>query len=305
MTERLVLGIDIGGTHLRLGFVDEKREISDFTIIKSQPILDTSTPILKLKDLIENFCAEHNKIPEAVSIGFPSTIDAKREKVISTPNIKSLNNLEVSRNLGELLNIPVFINRDVNMILLSDLDEMKIDTKKLNICAFYIGTGLGNVIMIHDQMLTGRRGFAAELGHMHVPGLKMKCGCGSEGCIELITGGLALARIQREHFPDTYIGDMFTKHRDHKLVQEYIDNLALAVSNEMVLIDPDLTVFGGGVLQMNDFPKEDFEKALYKYQRRPCNEGDFEFVYVKESQHSGVKGGGIYAIKRLEDKDYI
>lgn len=305
MSEHLILGIDIGGTHLRLGFINEKHEVNDFTIIKSQPVLDTTTPIIKLRELIENFCKEHDKKVEAVAIGFPSTIDAKREKVISTPNIKSLNKLDVSKDLGNLLGIPVFINRDVNMILLSDLDELKVDSKMLNICAFYIGTGLGNVIMIHDQILIGRRGFAAELGHMHVPGLKMKCGCGSEGCIELITGGLALARIQREHFPDTYIGDMFTKHRDHELIREYIDNLALAVSNEMVLIDPDFTIFGGGVLQMNDFPKDEFEKALYKYQRRPCNPGDFEFVYVKESQHSGVKGCGIYAIKRLENADYL
>lgn len=309
-----VLGIDIGGTHIRMGLVDDKYQLQHFSIRKSQEVLlDESkshlSSIALMGDLVKEYLTEVQAKISAVSIGFPSTIDAKREVVVSTPNIKPLQNLKVVEELGGLLELPVFINRDVNYILLSDLEDLK-DNNLLNrdpesVCGFYIGTGLGNTIMINGRLLTGAHGYAAELGHIHIIGNNDSCGCGGVGCIELMTGGLALAKIREKHFPDTYIGDLFKLHADTEPLKQYIDNLAVAVTTEMVLIDPEVNIFGGGVMQMEGFPRAYFEQRLYAYARRPCPEGSLKFIYVKESQSGGVRGAGIYAYKRLKESNYL
>ena len=305
MDKPLVLGIDIGGTHIRLGLVTEDYEVLGFHKEKSQPVLETSDPLGKLETLVKDFVKANNAQVKAASIGFPSTIDAARKVVVSTPNIKSLQNLKVVEDLGARLKVPVFINRDVNYILLSDLEDLKERMTPRNVCGFYIGTGLGNTIMIEGRLLIGKHGTAAELGHLHVPGFTGKCGCGGEGCIELLAGGLALAKIREEYYPDTAIEEIFTLYRNTKPLKEYIKNLASAVASEIVIIDPDVSIFGGGVVQMKDFPKEDFENCIYSYARRPCPQGSLKFIYVKDSQESGVRGAGIYAYKRLADPTYL
>lgn len=321
-TDAKVLGIDIGGTHIRMGLVGSAPdyELEHFEIRKSQEVLGSDDctqekqegtdcpaggPIERLAAVVADFCARNNCKIKAVAIGFPSTIDARREVVVSTPNIKPLQNLQMVSELGARLGLPVFINRDVNFILLSDLEDLKLDHTPDSVCGFYIGTGLGNTIMINGRLLVGARGCAAELGHIHVIGLDQPCGCGGTGCIELLAGGLALPGIKEQYFPDTYIGDLFKLHGDSEPLCQYVEHLAAAVSTEMVLIDPELCIFGGGVIQMPGFPREYFEQCLYRYARRPCPPGSLKLLYVKESQSAGVRGGGIYASRRLADPFFL
>ncbi len=299
------LGMDIGGTHVRIGLVSPEGRLEHFKMAASAPLLNTADPLGRLEELMRQFMEEHGVQPACAAVGFPSTVDARREVVISTPNIASLQQLPVTAVLSRKLGFPVYVNRDVNLILLSDLDELKLDPAPETVCGFYIGTGLGNTIMINGRLLVGSRGVAAELGHMHVPGFDGTCGCGGQGCIELLCGGLALNRIRQEYYPQTPIGEMFVRHAGTKPLQRYIRNLAGAVAGELVLIDPEVSIFGGGVLQMKGFPRQYFEECIYSYARRPCPAGSLKFIYVKDSQHSGVRGAGLYAFRRLSDPTYL
>ena len=305
MSSQYILGIDIGGTHIRMGAVDETFKVHFFEKTKSQPILDTEAPLDRLCSLITEFEEKHSIKLSSVSIGFPSTIDAPRRKVISTPNIASLQNLDVVDFIENKLGLRTYINRDVNYLLLSDLNNLELNPTPSSVCGFYIGTGIGNTIMINNRLLIGKNGKAAELGHTHVIGFDGQCGCGGKGCVELLSGGLALARIQREYFKDTLIDDIFTMHADTEVIDKYIDDLAATVCNEIVIIDPELCLFGGGVIQMANFPKERFEKYIYKYARKPCEEGSISIVYVEDNPESGVQGAGIYAFKRINDSSYL
>ncbi len=305
MGDSAVLGIDIGGTHIRKGLIDTDYNLHDFSLTKSQPVLDTADPLARLEDLVRSSVAETDHEIAAVSIGFPSTIDAARKVVLSTPNIASLQNLPVVEKLSSRLNLPVFINRDVNFIMLSDLEDLKDNIKPASACGFYIGTGIGSSIYLDGRLLTGAHGTAAELGHIHVPGFKASCGCGGTGCIELIAGGMALERIRQEHFADTFIGDLFTRHQNKPQLRRYIQDLAAAVACQIIIIDPEVSILGGGVIQMADFPRAFFEECLYSYARRPCPPGSLRLIYVKDSQYSGVRGAGIYAFKRLADPHYL
>ena len=108
-----ILGLDIGGTNLRSGFVDEQYALTGFRISSSQLICGDNAPE-KIAAYIRGTIAEAGILPVAIAIGFPSTLDRNRRKLLSTPNLEGLNNLNMAERLEDALSMPVYIDRDVN-----------------------------------------------------------------------------------------------------------------------------------------------------------------------------------------------
>jgi len=304
MGEKLVLGIDIGGTHMRFGLVDQQYRLSHFAIEDTQRVLSGDEPIGRL---IERICAYCNTYldggkPDMVSIGFPSTIDRERRIVISTPNIKGMQNLAVVDEMEPALNIPVCINRDVNFLFLYDMQYHKLN-KKGTVLGFYIGTGLGNAISIDGKLLLGKNGMAAELGHVPAFGNSMLCGCGNTGCMETLASGIYLEKLGRNYFPNTPIRDMFTDHRNQPEMIKYIDCLSLPIATEVNIFDPDYIIIGGGITQMPDFPTDTLEACIHRHTRKPYPDQNLEILYSPPQQENGVIGAAIYAHKQMESEE--
>ena len=289
-----ILGMDIGGTHIRSGFVGQDLSIENFQIAKTQEIFKNAS-FSDFVDYLKTFAPQ--KI-SALSLGFPSTVDKSCRKILSTPNIKGLDNISAADILEKEFDVPVFINRDVNLLLLCDIENLSIRSDAI-VLGFYIGTGLGNSIFINGEIITGKNGAAGELGHIPVLGRTDLCGCGNIGCMELYSDGKYLSKIQQKHFPQEDISQLFTKHSDHPSVEQFIDNLAAAIAIEVNIFDPDEILIGGGVASMENFPKEKLEGALKKYARKPFPAQTLSLRYVKSSQQSGVLGAAIFGFQKL------
>ena len=121
-TDRYILGIDIGGTNFRIGLVSENYEISEFQI---KPIkeLQKGEFIDNLVKNIDFYLKKYEGSIEAVGIGFPSIVSKDKKYVYSTPNIPNLDNINVTDSLENLIDIPVYINKDVNLLMLKDVKE--------------------------------------------------------------------------------------------------------------------------------------------------------------------------------------
>jgi len=167
----------------------------------------------------------------------------------------------------------------------------------------YVGTGFGNVIALGGEILVGKNGVAAELGHIPVRGLKLDCPCGNRGCVEMIASGKALKTLQETWYPEDSIADVFTLHAMEAPVRAFINDLALPIATEINILDPDEIILGGGVLQMDGFPKETLENAIRLHTRKPYPAESLVFHYSGEKQENGVIGAGILALrKRLKEK---
>jgi allose kinase len=170
-----VLGLDIGGTNIRAGLVDRQFKLDCFEMDSSVSFFDGNIEkIDALTAYVYEYCCRHcgGRLPEAVSIGFPSTINKEKTIVLSTPNLPGFNNLHVVEMLGKKLGIPVYINRDVNLLLINDIHAHGLSDGNI-IIGCYIGTGCGNAICIGGEILSGKNGVAGELGHipiLEVPG---------------------------------------------------------------------------------------------------------------------------------------
>jgi allose kinase len=164
---------------------------------------------------------------------------------------------------------------------------------------FYVGTGLGNAIAYNGELVTGRHGVAAELGHIPVLGRNELCGCGNCGCIEIYASGKRLASIRERKHSDMAIGEMLTLHFGDPEIREFIDNLGAALATEINILDPETVILGGGVILQEGFPRKALEQAIRKYTRKPYPEKDLSFIYSRESQENGVIGAAIFARKLI------
>lgn len=302
----LVLGIDVGGTNIRLGLINEHYGLSNFSIVKTQEIVNGHNAVDKIIQCVRNYCDmnNHGEIPEVISIGFPSTIDKSRRVVKSTPNIKGLNDISLADIMEDALGATVYVNRDVNFLLLYDLQALPYEKSSI-IIGFYLGTGIGNAISINGKLLLGKNGVAAELGHIPIMGKSCTCGCGNIGCAETVVSGIYLEKLQKECFPNTSIDQLFERHAKAPEIKEFIDAMAVVITTEINIFDPNYVILGGGVLQMSGFPKALLEKNIQKYIRKPYPGDHIKIIYSEPNQENGVIGAGIYAYNRINDEEYL
>ncbi len=293
-----VLSADIGGTNFRLGAVAEDGSLEKFEKIPTGSVFSSGDVLADLERAIRAFAGE--LAFDAVAIGFPATLDRARTKVVQAPNIPFMENVPVCEALQRALGVPVLIERDVTFALCYDVEKYRLPIGGL-ICGVYFGTGIGNAMLLDGRPVTGRHGAAGELGHIPVPGSVIPCGCGNLGCLEAIAGGKAIARIQREQYPDTPIGDMFVRHGQEPPLLEVIDGMAVAVTTEINILDPDRVLLSGGVLSMKGFPRDRLDERIRAHTRKPLPWRELELLYTEDEADKSVVGGAIYARRRLKE----
>lgn len=298
MKREAIMCLDIGGTNCRIGFVDEKYEIYKQTI-KSTAVLVENGFMEELKRLIDGYMAEYRSEfwVRAVSLGCPSTIDRSRKRLLSTPNIPGLDNLAVVELLERELGLPVYLERDVNLLLLYDLHYFKLEKQNI-VAGIYFGTGIGNGIYMNGSLLYGRNGVAGELGHIPQLYASKSCGCGNKGCLEPLGGGRRLEELCAEEFGSIDIQDIYSLYGDTPEVREQVEAMAIAVATEVNILDPDCVILGGGLLQMKDFPISLLESSIRKHTRQPYPAQNLRLLYSNAGQENGVIGAGIYGWKK-------
>lgn len=298
MNEVFTLGADIGGTNFRMGIVSSDGETVSFSRKPSSSLFGNAAENLakEIKEHIaENGFAQRIS---AVAIGLPSLIDKDRSTVLSSPNLKGFDKLPLKNLLEKFLNIPVFIERDVNFLLQNDMEKLGLKDEK-NVLGFYVGTGFGNSIFLNEKFYTGSNGAAGELGHIPILGNEEKCTCGNTGCIETVCSGKALEALAEKHFPQTDIKKVFKEHQNNPILKSFVRNLAVPIATEINIIDPDVCIIGGGVIDMEDFPKEILFDAIHFYARKPYPEKNLRLLFTRHDQKSGVFGSGIFAQKQI------
>ena len=297
--------MDIGGTHTRMGLVDSQAEISAYCRFPTQDWA-ADAPLERLREKISFFLEKES--PDgiaALSIGFPSAVDKARRILISTPAIPALDGKPVVEFLESHYSCPVYIDRDVVMIYSHAAHSLKIPAQGTTL-GFFIGTGIGNVIVINGHVFNGAHGIAGELGHIPMWGRYAKCGCGGNGCAELYTAGRALVAIRNRFFRDDPLDQLFAGNEKSKPVMSFLSGLSMVISQEMIILDPDRVVLGGGVVHMQGFPVDNLIHMVANHLRSPEISNDIQWYVAPDAQHAGVLGAGMYAFDQLErgEKSY-
>lgn len=297
----IVLSLDIGGTHLRIGAIDQGGTVLKFEKLPTASVIRSGNVLSDLSAFVRSFSAGLSV--DAIAIGFPATLDRSRRVVVQAPNIPFMENLPVCDDLQKEFSVPVFAERDVTFSLLYDVEKYQLPKEGM-ICGIYFGTGIGNAILLDGKPLTGRHGTAGELGHIPVPGCGIPCGCGNVGCMEAFAGGKALVRLQKERYPDTPVGELFTRHRHNRPLLDVIDGMAVSVATEVNILDPDYILLGGGVLSMSDFPRSVLKEQIIKHVRKPLPCRELNLIFTEDEPEKSVLGGAVYACGILKGEGF-
>ena len=297
------IGIDIGGTSLRIGMIDEKGDLTAFEK-KQQDTILTGNSVQNLREFIETYIDRHqvNNQIAGLTVALPATLNKDKSVVLNAPNIKGFDGENVKDTLQEYFSFPVFLLKDVSALFYYDLERFNISDEGV-IIACYVGTGIGNAICINGSLFDGNNGAAGELGHVPVWNLSEICNCGNPGCAEMLAGGKYLDRIQKSDFPDTAINQLFVKHAEHPLLKDFVRHLAMLIASEINILDPETVVLGGGVMSMQSFPSEELEKNIRIHARKPLPEKNLRFLYSDNPGENGVIGAGIHTWKNTKERN--
>ena len=296
---RYFLGMDVGGTRLRLGAVDETggQLCAPMKVISSECLAGDEEPAEVLEKVIRAYLKENGLDPgglSAAGIGMPASVSKDLSTVCEVPNIpnRRLNGLPLGKQMTERMQVPVLVDKDVNLLLRCDMLQNGLTGITAGV---YIGTGIGTAVSIDDRILYGTNGFAMDCGHVTVPGAAGICGCGKTGCAETIGSGRILRELGGREFPDTPVGELFAAHAGTKALQEYMKACAFVPAMLCTVFDHCTLILSGGVVEMDGFPRDMMEKEILRQAGRAVAGAGFRFVYPAKNSARGIIGAALLA----------
>ncbi|PAV31243.1 hypothetical protein CIL05_00890 [Virgibacillus profundi] len=243
------IGIDIGGTKIKFGMLDEKKQLVQIDEIKTPKEEVLETIIGSIKSIIGE-----NEL-KGIGIATAGIVDVEKGKVTSAANIPAFVNIPLVQKLEETFHVPVAIANDANSAALAEGKVGAAVGADSYICVA-IGTGIGGGIIHNGELVHGRNGYGGEIGHMIIEPDGRQCGCGRKGCWEAYASGSALERMIQEDpvlAKETYhprdLFENYTKNEScREIVDAFIEYLSIGISNLQYLFDPEMIVIGGGVI---------------------------------------------------------
>ena len=228
-------------------------------------------------------------------------MDGERRRLFSSTNFPGLENIDLVGELEKRLPYPVMIDHDAYYLLTYDIRKHGL-TDKGAVIGCYFGTGLGSAMYIDGRPYIGRNGTACELGHLPIPFNDYLCSCGNRGCIEMFSCGKALERIGQERYPDTFIGELFTRHGDGEPLRQFVEYMSIAVAAAVNIIDPHCVFVGGGIPSMKDFPWQYFLEKVISHTRKPYPAENLDIRFSESSSEKGIIGAAIRAFEYMPHK---
>jgi glucokinase len=260
---KYVIGVDIGGTNIKLGLVSPKIKVVDRTEFATKSFTpDRKLLINAVVDQIESLIKRQDirkKDIRGIGVGLPGLVDALHGVVRFLPNIPGWKNVPLKKELEKKLGIPVFLENDVNLITLG---EWKYGAGKgvENLVCMTLGTGVGSGLILDGHIYRGPGFAAGELGHVPLNEEGPACGCGGYGCLESYVGNKRLVlRAQQIVKKDSVtLEGMYAlaKQGDPgglnfwKETATHIGNSLVGVVN---MLNPQRIVIGGGVSNNHEF----------------------------------------------------
>lgn len=270
------IGVDLGGTNIAAGLVDEQFRIVDRESVKTNVPRPAESIIRDIARLVNILC-DRNKLGqeniESVGVGVPGTINEDTGYVEYSNNIR-FEKVPFIELLSGLISIPVCFGNDANAAALGEYYAGRYNVKSFVMIT--LGTGIGSGIILDGKLIKGINFAASELGHTVIKMGGEPCTCGRRGCFEAYASATALIRDTRrrmtseEYFGGkaagkTVLWDLCGKDADNieakhvfdavklgdklanELFSDYTDYLAEGIANIINILQPELVCIGGGV----------------------------------------------------------
>ena len=274
----LSIGIDVGGTNLRIGVfkglqrIDEARFQADFSqICRENSTIDAWQKILSVTaSAIQSVLAKHADV-QTIGIGFPGFIDPKTHIIALSPNLLGLKNVNLAADLSAKIGIKakikqIVIENDANAAAYGEY--CLAGKPAAGLIYIGLGTGVGGGLIYANKPFAGEHGCAMEIGHIIIEANGRKCGCGNLGCMEQYASatGVAISYFNKtqQHLTAHQIADLANKGDKNALDSYKLagESLAIALAHILKVIDVPNVIIGGGMSQAWPLMQAAFDARL-------------------------------------------
>lgn len=299
-------GVDIGGTFVKLGLFTAEGELLEKWQIPTRREDESSHVLPDIAASVLAKMDEKGIVKEDVTgIGFGTPGPVTEDGVAVCPANLDWVNKPVAKELTELTGLPSRGGNDVNVAGLGEMWRGGAKGYK-NVVVVPIGTGIGAAIIVNGKIITGTRGAAGEVGHIHVDDeIQEPCGCKAVGCVEQFSSATGLVRMAKKALADesvvTSLRDLeevtakdvidAAKAGDEiadKIFDKFCDYLGYSLAATAAVIDPEIFIIGGGVSKAGQVLVDRVQGYFKKY-AWPGIRG-IEFALAELGNDAGIYG---------------
>ncbi|MCX6076266.1 MAG: ROK family protein [Campylobacterales bacterium] len=276
------LFIDIGGTHLRSELQMPSGAISES--LSSQEY-----------DLFSFIEKKLEFYPFITFIGISYAGQIYKGEILSAPNI-ALKETKIKEYFETRYDLRLEIDNDLNCAVMAEADYFKSDS----LLALYVGTGIGSAFIDGGKLVRGSKNMAFEIGHIPYKQTSFVCGCGKTNCLELYASASGLEkRMKQLDMPILSFSELENSEDEQKsgIASDFKEALLFATATLITLTNPEIVVFGGGVLEHNpqilEYLKENLVGQAFAGSLHGVN------LYI-----SSLENGAMSGAKLLEENIY-
>ena len=305
------IGIDLGGTNIKAGIVNENYEI-----------VAKATTKTMLPRPAEEICADMAKVSleamqqagltlddiESIGIGTPGTANSETGIIEYSNNLGFLN-LPVVEIMQKHINKPIYVENDANAAAYGEFVAGAAKGANDAVC-ITLGTGVGGGIIINGKIYSGFNFAGAEIGHTVIDPNGPECTCGRKGCFEVFSSATGLVRMTKEAMLEDKSSVMWQMNEEDgkvsartafnamragdragkAVVDKYIKYLAGGITNTINIFQPDILCIGGGVCNEGDPLLLPLKELVAKEVYTKNSAKNTEIVIAKLGNDAGIIG---------------
>lgn len=282
----MYIGIDLGGTNIAVGLVDEKNNVVAQDSLPTGGITRDSQEIIKdmigLSEKIVTTSGYSMRDILGIGIGCPGAVDNKTGCIVHTENL-SFKNTPIVEEFHKYYDIPLVLENDADA---AALGEYVVNGEKSKVfVAVTLGTGIGGGIIIDGKIYKGANGVAGEIGHMTLVHNGIPCNCGRKGCWEVYGSVTALVNQTKASIAK-HPESLMKKYADERgvingrtafdaakngdkvakeVINRYIEYVAGGIVSIINILQPDKLVIGGGISREGDYLIKPITEYIRKY----------------------------------------
>lgn len=304
---KYVIGVDVGGTNIKLGLVSPSKRVIDRTgFVTKSFIPDRRKLVNAIVGHIVEIIAKNGlakKDIQGVGIGLPGLVDTPNGIVRFLPNIPGWRNVPLKKNLESKLHLPVSLENDVNLIALG---EWKYGAGRgvSNMVCMTLGTGVGSGLILDGRLYRGPGFAAGELGHMPLNEEGDPCGCGGYGCLETYVGNRRLVARAASvmNLKNITLEQMYAlAKKGNSKALKFWDEAAHHIGNGLIgvinLLNPQRVIIGGGVSSNHEFLFKTIAAVIRK-RAMPTQAAMAKIVRAQLGNDAGILGAQVLVNER-------
>lgn len=298
------VSIDIGGTAIKYGLVNEKGEILESSQMKTEAHKGGPSILEKAVKIVERYVQKENIC--GICISTAGMVDVEKGEIFySAPLIPNYAGTKFKETMEAKFQIPCEVENDVNCAGLAEYASGAAMGSKVSLM-LTIGTGIGGCMILNGEVYHGFSGSACEVGYMHMDGSDFQ----TLGAASILSKKVTeWKRAENAGKTDTEEWSGYRIFQEAKkgdelcirAIDEMADVLGKGIANICYVINPEIVVLGGGIMAQEEYLKERIEKAVGRY-LVPSIAEYTKIAFAKHQNHAGMLGAFYHFRNRAAGK---